>query len=314
MTPGPAGPPAMSGQRPSHGEASCRRGRVAAGLLLLWLVLPSARAAPTAEPEWHTLTRPGVRIRYRAGQAAVADRAAAAAAEAITRAGRELGIAPERAITVVLHPTHRDFGRAVGLGRRELVVGIAAGAHDVAHVDASGAIAGLPRLVAHEVAHLLLSQAVGAGVPRWFDEGYAEHVSGSPEWAARERLAEGSGTRRLFRLAELEQHFPRAGEEAAIAYAQAHSLVAYLLKQSPPEALAHLVRQMRAGKAFPEALVAATGRDAAQWEAAWRRDLHGGSRWQPWILFAAGASGITMALLCLLAFRAMQKRKECLPD
>lgn len=255
-----------------------------------------------------------VRVCYRPGHEAVARRAAAAAAAAASRTGAELGFAPTRTVLVYLHPTHQAFTRAIGVRRRELIVGIAAGALDVAHVDGSGGVADVPVVVAHEVAHLLLAQAVGEGVPRWFDEGYAEHASGRPEWAARDQLAEGLATGRLPSLAELETAFPHGGDEAAIAYARSHALVTYVLRHAPPGALREMARRMRSGEGFEEALAAAAGRGSEAWDAAWRADFSGSSRWQRWATLAAGASGLVMVLLCLVAYLAVRRHKESLPD
>ncbi len=245
----------------------------------------------------------------------MARRAARAATAATRRITAELEREPGQKLTVVLHPTHQAFAEAVGTRRGQMIVGIASGERAVAHIDGSGALADIDEVVAHEVAHLLLSQAVGsARVPRWFDEGYAEHACGSLEWASRELLADHLETGRLASLEQLTDSFPRDGQAAAVAYAQSHALVAYLLREAPAGALPELVRRLRAGEEFQSAFLAATGRSVSAWDEAWRRDFHGHSRWYPWIAFLAGASGIAMSLLCLLAYRAIRRRTEALDE
>lgn len=265
----------------------------------------------SAAARWLTIHEPGLDVLYRAGQEAVARSAAGAATDALRRITAELAISPERTLTVVLHPTHAAFAEAVGTRRKQMVVGMASGDLAVAHVDASGAVADIGEVTAHEVAHLLLAQAVGsAHVPRWFDEGYAEHACGSLEWASRELLADHIETGRLIDLSLLTDDFPRDGQAAAVAYAQSHALVAHILRESPDGALPDLVRRLRDGEAFESALPASTGRSASGWDEAWRRDFRGHSHWYPWIAFLAGASGIAMSLLCILAYRAIRRRTE----
>lgn len=297
--------------------------RVSTSLWVLCLLLLLAAGLPgVAQPgsgdtpeAWLILREPGLELLYQTGHESVARRAARAATAAIWRISSELGSEPDQPLMLVIHPTHQAFARAVGSRRGQMIVGIASGERAVAHIDGSGALADLDEVIAHEVAHLLLAQAVGgARVPRWFDEGYAEHACGSLEWASRELLADHLEMGRLASLDELSDSFPRDGQAAAVAYAQSHALVAYLLREAPAGALPELARRLRAGEKFENAVIAATGMSVSAWDEAWRRDFHGPSRWYPWIAFLAGASGIAMSVLCLLAYRAIRRRIEALDE
>lgn len=264
---------------------------------------------------WQTRREAGLTVAYRAGQEKLAHDALAVARQTMARVGAELNASPGRPLTLVLHPTRTEFAQATGFKRREFVVGVAGGLGETAHVDASGGLAHIGTVVAHEMAHLLLTQAVGnAHVPRWFSEGYAERASGALPWAARERLTERLGAHQLFALAQLDHDFPHDGEPATIAYAQSHAFVTYILEHSPEDAPARLVGRLRSGVDFATALTEATGRNPDAWDHAWKRDFQKRFRWYPWIAFGAGASGILMALFCVLAYRAIRRKKEELPD
>ncbi|MDH7569189.1 MAG: hypothetical protein QHJ73_06350 [Armatimonadota bacterium] len=279
-----------------------------AKVLAAALILTTALANPS-QPPWRTLQQGPARVRYQ-GLDAAARRALEAARQAAERLGPELGLSPVRPFTVVLHPTHAEFAKAVGIQRRELVVGVAHG-EQVAHVDASEHLADLPSTVVHEVAHLLLAQAVqGAPLPRWFEEGYAERAARAVPWASQQRLAANLGTARLLPLETLTDRFPSNEEEARVAYDQSHAFVVYILQHSPVGAMAHLVAGVRAGASFEQAVVAATGQSSAQWFRRWRADFRGRFRWYPWIALGAGLSGVAMAVLCVLAFRNIQRRKS----
>jgi len=286
---------------------------VGAALAILALsALPAGAASP---PRPAKLEQPGLRIEYPPRQKEDALRAAAAARATIRRARAELGLAQVQPITVILYASHQEFARATGTPRRQFIVGIAAGAGGTAQVDASGLASDLATVVSHEVAHLLFAQATNqAPVPLWFNEGYAEHASGSLVASARQILADRLAAGGLLKLSDMEHTFPHEGDAATVAYAQAYDLVTYILDHSHREALPDLVGRLRAGEPFDYALRAVTGRSAAGWDAEWRGDFRGSYRWYTWLVFGLGISGAIMAFLCVLAYRAIKRKKEALPD
>jgi len=86
------------------------------------------------------------------------------------------------------------------------------------------------RVLRHEWAHLGLAQYLGpARIPRWFDEGYAQWVSGgwdaSEAWRLRVSLAFGT----VPSLDSLTLAWPRDRAGAGTAYLLAASAVAYVL-------------------------------------------------------------------------------------
>ncbi len=278
-------------------------------LLCLLLAAPAGAA-----PQWRETGAGGVSIHYQAGQEAAAQRTLAVAREAIAHVGAELGLEAHGPISITLYPSHREFAQATGIARRQLVVGLATTDGRTAQVDASGMVADIRSVVRHEVAHLVLAQAVGgADVPLWFNEGLAERAAGRLDWDTRETLAEAAAAARLIPLKALEDTFPR-DSQASVAYAQSNALVAYILEHSPAGTLPALTQRLRAGEAFDAALTTVTGRSPSAWDEEWRGHFRKGFRWYPWIAFGAGASGILMALLCVLAWRAVRRRKEQLPD
>ncbi|MBM4142719.1 MAG: hypothetical protein FJ225_03865 [Lentisphaerae bacterium] len=117
----------------------------------------------------------------------------------------------------------------------------------------------LDTLLPHELAHLVFRDFVGTGghIPLWLDEGVAqwEERSGREEAESRARLLLRQG--RLLPLERLMLADVREGAgggEAEAFYAQARSIVAYLIEEHGPERFRRLCGQLREGKTFEQAL------------------------------------------------------------
>jgi hypothetical protein len=84
----------------------------------------------------------------------------------------------------------------------------------------------------HEMVHAVLAAIPGRRIPGWFEEGLAVFMSQNLPEDYREALAEALRERRVFRLDALDGPFTQlAGAKVALAYAQATSVVEYLLSR-----------------------------------------------------------------------------------
>ena len=117
-------------------------------------------------------------------------------------------------------PNAPEWGAAIAIPARRLII--------MQGLDA-GADAGEPRqTLRHELAHLMLAEAMGGLVPRWFDEGYASYAAG--EWGREQVLATSVGLvwRGVPAFAALDSAFVGGATGATRAYALAHRAVAEL--------------------------------------------------------------------------------------
>lgn len=135
-------------------------------------------------------------------------------------------------------------------GDRRVVVG----------VTAEGRRQDRERTLAHELAHVAITDAAGGRVPRWFDEGASrvfagEHGDDDLAALARARLAD-----RVTPLGALVDGFPAGQWDAALAYAVSGRAVRIVLDEGGPGAVARVLAAVRAGADFDDALQAATGR------------------------------------------------------
>ncbi len=154
--------------------------------------------------------------------------------------GRDLGVYPERIIPVILYTqkTFFDVTRAPGW---------AGGLYDgKIRLPVAGIIedeSELTRILTHEYVHALVHQLTDQ-CPLWINEGLAEYFSQDdvPEIG------------QLIPLEQLEHRFPSAPVRAvAIAYAQSHAAVNYLIRRYSLSDLLTLLKKLGEGQPLREA-------------------------------------------------------------
>jgi hypothetical protein len=175
-----------------------------------------------------------------------------------------------------------------------------------------GATNDMRRVLRHELAHIALFRYLApARIPRWFNEGYATWAAGeldfSGEWQLRVAFATGSAPP----LDSLELNWPRATQDAQIAYLLSASIVAYLVRASGQPALASFLERWRASQDMEAALAATYGISVDQLETHWLKDVRKRYGWFAVLtqsaVFMAAAS---MVLLILFAIRRRRDRRK----
>lgn len=129
------------------------------------------------------------------------------------------------------------------------------------------------RTLRHELAHLVLHDAVRSRVPLWFDEGYAVWASG--EWDLLDRLA--------LNIAVVSGATPSLDQLAAAlrgnvlgvdaAYALSATAVLDLARRNPTGTLDPLFERLAAGEDFGSAVRATTGLDLETFGEEWQRGV-----------------------------------------
>jgi hypothetical protein len=233
-----------------------------------WLRVSAAAVLLTACPSrgedagWQTLKGEHFLVHHQGDAAFAAEvlREAEACYDGITH---DLGIERrdrfwlwDRRVHITLHSTREAFLRATGAPSW---AGGKASYQKRAIDSFEGSPDLLDSLLPHEMTHLVFRDFVGGtrAVPLWLDEGTAqwEERTGAREAAclARELCRQG----RFVPLRSLmESDVRRSGShrEAEEFYAQARSLVAFLVKRYGRDRFRVLCGQIRLGKSFEEAL------------------------------------------------------------
>jgi hypothetical protein len=165
----------------------------------------------------------------------------------------------------------------------------------------------LGEIFRHELAHVALHDATsGRGVPKWFNEGFAVHVSGESSITRMQTLWSATLANRLLPLGQLERSFPADPVRTDVAYAQAADVVRYLVRRQDRDRFAALFARVRAGQTFDSAVSDAYGVDSDTLESQWREDV--AKRYTFWpVLFSSTV--VWMGVLGLFVW-GWQRRKR----
>ena len=166
----------------------------------------------------------------------------------------------------------------------------------------------LERIVAHELAHVLLARAAqGARVDRWFDEGFAQHISDETRLGDTIRLARGLVTGNVIWLEEIEGVLEFHRERAMLAYLEAKTAVDFLVESHGREVIPRIVDRLRQGMSMDEALRASIGMGFSRFQESWFEDLKTRYRWYVLLDFPLVLSA-TFVILFLAAFFMARRR------
>jgi hypothetical protein len=151
---------------------------------------------------------------------------------------------------------------------------------------------------------MLLHDAVGHRLPRWFGEGVATWEG--RRWGLQDLFVYSSGllTNRLPPLEQLDGWFRQSPARTRVAYAASFDFVKWTVRRHGPEVLGTILRHA-AARPFPDAWEAATGSTLAAAEASWRRGSLLRYRWIPALL---GTTALWISIM-LLAFLAGVRRR-----
>lgn len=217
---------------------------------------------------------------------------------------------PSAPVLILVAPDEDTFRDWVGAGAPEWGDAIAFPAQQriVMRGQDASASGGDPRVtLRHEIAHLAIHEALGATVPRWFDEGYASFAAG--EWGRDEVLATSFGLvwRGVPTLAGLDSGFFEGAERAQRSYALAHRAVAELAGLDRERGLSLLFGYWRSEGSFERALRRAHGMSSLDFERYWKSRIR---RQYGALALAADLTVLSLFLTILLGPMWWQRRQR----
>ena len=229
--------------------------------------------------EWRVLEGERVDVWWYEGDEGFARRALDIAEASMSSAAELLGVTDLQAVDFLIYANTRDFREAMGPATRENVGGQAHpgirtlfGLIEPRQIDSDW----VDELISHELTHLVFHDAVDNPYqypPRWLNEGLAVYQSkgyGSGDRAQVEAAVRG-GT--IMPLEALDGQFPTRPSRQGLAYAESISAVDYFARIHGEEQLLELVSAFGAGAGLDGAFLAATGQDAAAFDAEWLASL-----------------------------------------
>jgi len=216
-------------------------------------------------------------------------------------------------IRVYLAPDAERFRRLTGGRAPEWGAGVALPQSGVVvlpgYGSARGATGNLPRVLRHELAHVVLYRHVApARVPRWFSEGYATWAAGQldPEagWILRLAFLAGSAPQ----LDSLTIAWPAGQVDARIAYLLSASVLAYLHDRGGDRVLGIFLAEWKASGELDDALRGTYGLTLGQLERHWSRDVR---RRYGWLVFLAQTTVIwSIVAILVIVLSAARRRRD----
>ncbi|MGQ0702512.1 MAG: peptidase MA family metallohydrolase [Gemmatimonadales bacterium] len=162
------------------------------------------------------------------------------------------------------------------------------------------------RILRHELAHLILADALQSRIPLWFSEGYAAVASGEFGRLAALRLNLSVARGKIPDFFELDRALRGNESTAEAAYGLAAAAVAMLARRHPDHTLAPLLARLEDGEPFDEAVLATTGSPLGRFELEWQRDVRRRYGLVSWVM--AGGLWFLVALVVIAAMWLRRRR------
>jgi hypothetical protein len=281
----------------------------------LLLLLASTGLLAAAE-ELHLLETDTVRVLYDGSSRSAAERIAFLSPDLYRELEASTGLKMDFRPTVIPVDRREDFHR---LGGDRAIVAFALPERKQVVMDLSRFKLRpdtLRPVLKHEYVHLLLHRHIPEEhLPRWLDEGIAQHLSdGLSEYLPGQRqmlLGEALAADRVIPLTALVEQFPGDDFGRQLAYEQSRSVIGYMANRYGDGVVTEVLGHLAAGWSAEESVRAVSGISLQRLEADWRQRQASPLAWLArmagqiyWILF------FLAALATLLGFLRLQRRRR----
>jgi hypothetical protein len=225
---------------------------------------------------WQVITGGNINLHYYDGGADFGQQLHDAAAQALVRLSNDIGLTTEAPVDIYIFANSGDLKDAV-LYAPSWVGG-------QAFPDSNIIILGIPTdqldwgkgSEAHELTHVLvghLTFSCLSFMPTWLNEGLAVYGEGGPTTDAQALFDQAKTNKTLPSLRSLIGQFSEESDRARLSYAEAYSVVNYMIQTYGQDKMLVLLKDLRDGQTLDEALQAAYGLNLDGLEAAWRNSI-----------------------------------------
>lgn len=245
--------------------------RTAASIALCLLTLLAPVAAQEDEASRRIFGSEHLRIFHWPEHDDLAEIARDAGGEAIERLQSMLDIQLEDRVDIYIVRSTAEFDELSGVKNKPWVIGLAIPWRHRVVVKPMGPQR-LPKLIAHELAHIMLDLRMGENadlLPRWLHEGIAKYAADDFDEADRRAIADAALSEELLTIDRLNDGFEGDREHVALAYAQSFTLVQYLSEITPGRGISPLLEQIAKGRDMKLALGLAFHRPVPEMEREW---------------------------------------------
>ncbi len=283
--------------------------------LMLWCALVAP--ADTAQPE--VLKRGDVAIIYEPGMKSAALEVLGSIPSIRKHIEERTGLTVDFRFDVVVFRNRDDFVRQAG---NDMIAAFAVPGEGRIVLDLSQMSVhplNIELISMHEMTHLVLHHNIErANLPKWFDEGISEWVSGISEIINPEKtnaLKKAVIGNKLIPLYRLRHSFPDTRDGFLLAYQQSRSIVEFIERKYGEHALQGIMGRLSNGEGFNDAVRHELSEIVTEIEREWKSSLRTQYTWLgyvsnniQWIVFVAAA------LITTIGFLRLRKRIRDYPD
>ncbi|HEY8447385.1 MAG TPA: peptidase MA family metallohydrolase [Thermomicrobiales bacterium] len=251
-----------------------------------WRIEDDRGAVVETEPEtllwldtrfdWQALTADDVTVYSYTGNEAFSRLILESAQTTVDRLKVEYGLSEVTPIRIWVYNSREDFNATKQANEKHWAVGTAyPNYHVILATIPEGSKREVGRVIPHEVSHQLLYQATKNpfnSPPLWLDEGlavYAQDVGNEDDFA---QVQDAASKGRLYSIRALISDFPTTGPYQ-LAYAESHSIVAFVIERFGIEKMRELIAAYREGVSHDEALRRSLGVDTDELDRLWKESL-----------------------------------------
>ncbi len=291
-------------------QVSVMRPRPCAALVIALLI---AAACFGQTEKRHILGGEYVRVHYWPERGDLAKLALREGDDAVRRLQKLLGVQSDERVDVFIVRSREEFDRLTGVENDPYVIGRAMTRRMRVVVMPMGPQR-LPKLLGHELAHVVLDQRMGESwrnLPRWLHEGIAKYATNDFDDTDRRIVAQAAVAGELLTIDELNAAFGGDSEQVALAYAQSYLLVDYLATIRPREGIDPLLEQLEKDRDVRLALGLAYGRPVPEMQEQWLQRIqrgYAGFAAPPLSETIIGALFVVAFIIAIIAIRRRSAR------
>jgi len=190
----------------------------------------------------------------------------------------DFGYVPGARVPLILYPSKEELNSSFGWDAKESAIGVYWGGairvltpevwieeKDPVRFREIFATSGP---MVHEFTHLMIDYLTGGNYPRWFTEGVAQYEENKITGFEFNDINKGHG-QKLYSMKDLAGDFDSLPNQY-LAYREAYIAVRYIVDQHGEKALYDLIKELRGGNHFDQALSKVLQLDSAGFEAGWQ--------------------------------------------
>jgi hypothetical protein len=222
---------------------------------------------------WQTLTGGNINLHYYNGGSSFGQQLHDAAAQALVRLSKDVGVSTDSPVNIYIYANYDDLQASI-LYAPTWVGGQAYPENNIVIIGISPDLLDWGKgTEAHELTHVLVGHLTFSClgfIPTWLNEGLAVYGEGGPQAAGQALFDQAKSANQLPSLRSLTGAFSAESDRANLSYAEAYSVVNFMLKTYGRDKMTNLLLDLRDGQTMDAALQSVYGFDEDELENAWR--------------------------------------------